>query len=138
MHYALNYSDLEEYENQGDYIGAHGYYHLFVNERLFKRDIVSFKREIFKPKEVLDRNLSNNIIIFAYPYGSYSDVTIEYLKKAGYSYAFTIRPGPIKIPLSKNTNAYSLPRYLVTKASWKQIYRFLKYNARQCNHFAKG
>ncbi len=138
MHYALNYSDLEEFETQGASIGAHGYYHLFVTDRLYKRDPSLFRQEIYKPMEVLDRNLSNRINIYAYPYGCYSKVTVEYLKKAGYSYAFTIKPGIIKIPLERNPDSFSLPRYLVTKASWKQLYRLLKYNVRQNRRLPKG
>ncbi|MGA2142437.1 MAG: polysaccharide deacetylase family protein [Brevinematales bacterium] len=134
MHYALNYSDLQEYENDGAIIGAHGYYHLFVTEKLFKKDSVSFNREIYKTKDVLGQKLNTNISIFAYPFGACSDITVVNMKKAGYDYAFTIKPGQIKVPLSRNTDPYRLPRYLVTKASWKYIYRVLKNNARAYTH----
>ncbi len=130
VHYALNYSDLQVFENEGAVIGAHGYYHLFVNEKLYKRDSVSFIREIYKPKDILSKNLKTNVNIYAYPFGAYSEVTVDYLKKAGYSYAFTIKPGPTKVPLGLNPDPYKLPRYLVTKSSWKYIYRLLKNNAR--------
>jgi len=134
MHYALNYSDLREYENEGAVIGAHGYYHLFIDKKLYESDSISFMREIYKPKDVLSQNLKTNISIFAYPFGVCSDITIDNMKKAGYSYAFTIKPGPIKIPLKTNPDPYRLPRYLVTKGSWKYIYKLLKSIVRSYGH----
>ncbi len=136
-HYALSYRDLKEYENDGACIGAHGYNHLFINEKLYEKDNLSFNREIFKSKEVLEKKLPAPVTLFAYPFGSFSDITVEYIIKAHYQYAFTIQPGLIKIPLNKNENTYSLHRYLVTKSGLKQVFRALRENAHPSEHASK-
>ncbi len=128
MHYALTFNKLKEYMKDGATIGAHGYYHLYVTEKLFKKSRSSFNREIYRSKSKLEKGLSRNINIYAYPYGSFSGITIEYLKKAGFQYAFSLKQGMLHVPLAENANPYNLPRYIVEKSTWKNIYSTLKKN----------
>jgi peptidoglycan/xylan/chitin deacetylase (PgdA/CDA1 family) len=128
MYFALTWQDLKEYTQDGATIGCHGYNHMYCNEKFFKKDREGFYREIYKGKYRLEQMLSTNMIVFGYPFGSFSPVTIDNLQIAGFQYAFSLRHDYLKIPLSKNANPYDLPRYMVTKSSWKSIFDMLKRN----------
>lgn len=126
LHYSVTWRDLKYYLQQGATIGAHGYYHMFVNEKLFRKNPKAFYKEIYKSKAKLEQKLGVPVSVFGYPFGLYSDITVETLKKAGYSYAFSLNNGVLKVPLADNADPLRLPRYYVTKPSWKGIYRMLK------------
>jgi peptidoglycan/xylan/chitin deacetylase (PgdA/CDA1 family) len=132
MNYALNFKELDWYKNDGVYFGGHGFYHEFVNQKLYDISVQRFKDEIYKAKDVLEKKLSMPIITYAYPFGVYSPITIEHLKLAGYKYAFTIEWGYIETPVDPQ-KFYKLPRYLVTTTSWKSIYDVLKKHAGEMN-----
>jgi len=125
MNYALNFNELAWYKKDGVYFGGHGYFHEFVNQKLYDLSVQRFKDEIYKVKDVLEKKLGLPIITYAYPFGVYSPITIEHLKLAGYKYAFTIKWGFIGTPVDP-AKAYELPRYLVTPTEWKSIYEILK------------
>jgi peptidoglycan/xylan/chitin deacetylase (PgdA/CDA1 family) len=128
MTYALTFPQLKEMMAQGTTIGAHGYNHLYVNQNLYNSDIEAFKREIYRSKSSLENNLGVKINVYAYPYGSYSPITMQHVRNAGFDYAFTLIQQPLLVPLSQNPNPYELPRYMVTRSSWNAIYNILKNN----------
>jgi peptidoglycan/xylan/chitin deacetylase (PgdA/CDA1 family) len=130
MHYSVTFRDLRYFLSQGAEIGAHGYYHLFVNEKLYKKDKRSFLKEIYRSKEKLEQKLETPVTVFCYPFGSFSDITEKTLKEAGYSYAFMLKSGILKAPLERNADPYQLPRYYVTKPAWNGIYKMLRDNLR--------
>lgn len=141
MHYSVTFKDLKYFRKQGATIGAHGYYHMFVNEKLYKKNPKAFYKEIFKPKAKLEQTLGVPVAVYGYPFGLYSDITIETLKKAGYAYAFTLKSGVLKVPLADNQDPYQLPRYYVTKPVWKEIYGMLKRRitaGQQAEHHLSG
>lgn len=119
--YALKYERLEHFVNDGASIGAHGFYHLFLNEKQYKKDKKEFMKEIYESGEVLEKKLGVDVTLFAYPFGVYSDLARDELKRAGYQYAFTIDQGSVRLPLQSNPEPLKLPRYLVTKTSWKNV-----------------
>jgi peptidoglycan/xylan/chitin deacetylase (PgdA/CDA1 family) len=50
-------------------------------------------REIFDSKKILEENLKKKVNYFAYPYGSYNNLIVDLVKKAGYKLAFSTNPG---------------------------------------------
>ena len=111
--YALTWEQLRRLKRDGCTIAAHGYYHLHLNERLYRRDPFSFKREIYKSRSVLEKKLGGTIDIFVYPFGGRFARTVEMVKEAGYRYAFTVDsgsvdPGALADPLQ-------VPRYMLTR-----------------------
>lgn len=125
--YSLNFNELKQYSNDGCLIGGHGYYHLYVTAHLYRTNKRSFMQEIWRPKKMLQKNLGISVDTYAYPYGQYSPVTIKYLKKYGYKYAFKLGNRPMALPLSLHP-AYELPRYLVKKRRWPALLRELNKN----------
>ncbi len=129
-HYALTWEQLAELANGGCDIAAHGYFHLKVNKKLNDKNPAYFKKEIFLVKKVLEEKLNRKITVFVYPFGLRDDLTIKTLREAGYRYAFTINNGRIDIPLGGGDRPYELPRYMVTRTSWKYCFNSVMKNAR--------
>lgn len=95
------YADVFDFESHT--------YDLHKKDKNDKPALISSKEEVIiddltKNKNLLDANY------FAYPYGAYSQKTIDYLKKVGYKMAFTTKKGYV----TKNSNRYELPRFSVT------------------------
>lgn len=126
MHYAVTWKDLEYFRSQGATIGAHGYYHMFVTERFFKKDPKAFYKEIFKSKEKLEQKIGVPVDIYGYPFGVYSQITIDTLKKAGFRCAFALKDGVMQSPFDRNADVYQIPRYYVNKSTWPGVYKMLK------------
>ncbi len=118
--YALTWEQLDRLAEEGCTIASHGFYHLYVNEKLYRRDKWSFMKEIYTSRKLLEKKLGRRVDLFVYPYGSFSDITIEHLKKAGYSYAFTIYWGAVAADLAENRNPYRLGRYMMVRGSESQ------------------
>jgi peptidoglycan/xylan/chitin deacetylase (PgdA/CDA1 family) len=129
MRYALTYSDLSNYIHKGASIGGHGWFHEKVNMELYLEGENRFKKEIYNPKTHLQNRLNVGVSAYAYPFGIYSDITVEHIEKAGYKFAFTIEPYPLEMPVS-DENRFTLPRFMVTKGKWSGIYNELKENSR--------
>jgi peptidoglycan/xylan/chitin deacetylase (PgdA/CDA1 family) len=132
--FSVTTADLKDMMQKGATIGGHGYYHLFITQKLLKRDPQGFKNEIFKSKERLEAKLDIPIDVFAYPFGAFSPVTIDYLKQAGFKYSFSLKQSSMLVPLSRNPDQYDLPRWMVTKSSWNMIFSMLKKNVRKPTH----
>lgn len=132
--FALKSIDLVYYLKEGITIGAHGYKHtLFVNQKLYDKDRWQFNREIYGSKIALEKMLSDRVEVYAYPFGRHSPITISSLKNAGYKYAFSLTSAQLKAPIDTNENLFTLPRYLVTKDRWDDIYNMLKKNVLDLN-----
>jgi len=119
-------SNLRVLQDQGAVLGGHGWNHLFIAQKLFDEDIVAFKREIYYGRKKTSLIARKEIDVFAYPFGVYSDVTLEHLKLAGYKYAFTIDKGVQPLPISKGRGPLLIHRYMVTFYSWKSIRKILE------------
>ncbi len=129
-HYALTWEQLEELANSGCDIAAHGYFHLKVNRKLHDKNPGYFKKEIYLVKKVLEEKLNRKITVYVYPFGLRDDLTVRTLREAGYRYAFTINNGRIDLPLGAGDRPYELPRYMVTRTSWKYCFNSVMRNAR--------
>jgi peptidoglycan/xylan/chitin deacetylase (PgdA/CDA1 family) len=128
--YALTWEELAELANKGCDIAAHGYFHLKINQKLYDENPDYFKKEIFLSKKVIEEKLHRKVYIFMYPFGLRDDYTIKALKEAGYRYAFTIDRGKINTPVAGGDNVFELPRYMVTRNSWKYCLNRVMKNAR--------
>lgn len=127
--YALKTDDLKYYQDCGATLGSHGYYHMYVNEKLYNDDRATFNREIYHSKKWLDQVSGRETRIYAYPFGVFSPVTKEHLIKAGFRASFSLRRGYMKVPIYMNDDLFDLPRWMVTKRSWPEIINKLKRDA---------
>jgi peptidoglycan/xylan/chitin deacetylase (PgdA/CDA1 family) len=120
--YALTWDQIRYLAGEGCEIAAHGYYHNRMTQKEYERDKRAFLDEIYKPKEMLEKELKLPVTVFIYPYGQRSPAAIENLQKAGYKYAFTIAGGGVKVPFDGNTKVYELPRYMLTNKNWDGVF----------------
>ncbi len=117
--YAMTWAQLKELSDDGCDIAAHGFFHLKINKKLHDSDLRSFQGEIYKSKDTIEKRLARKVDTFIYPFGLYTEITAEHLRKAGYKYAFTIERNIVRIPLERNANILRLPRYMMTRSNWK-------------------
>jgi len=128
--YALKYQELRQFLGDGVTIGAHGYFHLYLDDKHFNKDRKASLKEIYDSREVLEKKLGRKMNLFAYPFGLYSDAARDEIRKAGYQYAFTIEFGVVQLPLERNAEPLKLPRYMVTKSSWRSVRQILENDVR--------
>lgn len=129
--YAMTTEQLKRYHANGAFVGSHGYYHLFLNQKTRDRSAQAFRDEVYKSRDVLQQKLGTPIRVFAYPFGVHTELGETELKRAGYEYAFTINHGRTLVPLNRNRNPLKLPRYLISKAGWNLVYSILRNHARR-------
>jgi len=125
---AMDDAALHRLQKSGCAVGAHGYHHLFVTEELWEKDREEFKKEIYKAKDKTEALSRLPVLMYAYPYGAYSPVTITEVKKAGYAWGLTAGRGFVYAEEALNS-PFEIPRIVVTRANWKEIYSFLERNA---------
>lgn len=126
----MTWDEINSLVKEGVYIASHGYNHLKVNEKLYSKDKSAFEDEIIKSKKILEEKTGKKIDTFIYPYGIRSKITKEYLKKFGYTMAFTINWGTLVVPIEKNSDMFELPRYMFTKKEWKNEMNIIKSKAK--------
>lgn len=99
----MNREQIEYMRDSGMYIGLHGYDHYWLanlsNEKM--------KEDIDKALEAMDGIVDKNNWILNYPYGSYSDEVISYIKQAGCKLSMTTEVG---IADTKKNSRFLLPR----------------------------
>lgn len=122
----MTWEEVNRLSKEGVYIAAHGYKHLMINQKLYNKNKQEFEDEIFKSKKILEEKTGKKIDTFVYPYGVRSDITKEYLRKAGYKMAFTINWGTLTLPIEKNKDLMELPRYMFTKKEWQNEVNIIK------------
>ncbi len=126
--YAMDEAALRSLAAEGCLIAAHGYHHLFVTDSLYKSEPAEFHKEIYKAKSRVESIVSFPVVLYAYPYGAYSPVTIAELSRAGYAYGIAVLPGFIYASSIRKAN-YETPRLVVTRDNWAGIYAQLARNA---------
>ncbi|MHB1405213.1 MAG: polysaccharide deacetylase family protein [Desulfitobacteriaceae bacterium] len=67
--------------------------HTMTHPELSKLDQEKLKWELQKSKEVLERDLGQEVKFLAYPYGDFNDAVIKTAQEAGYLMAFTTHAG---------------------------------------------
>ncbi len=85
---AMDWDQLKDLVKAGFTLGAHSYWHDYVH-RLTPDQA---EREIGKARWDLEKETGAEVAFFAYPYGYYSDRTIEQLRWYGYRAGLTIDP----------------------------------------------
>lgn len=83
---------LIEVHKEGFEIGAHSMTHPSLPMLSGEEQV----KEIIGSKESLEQLLGEEVLSFAYPYGSFNDETYEITKKAGFRFACGIHSGPVK------------------------------------------
>lgn len=126
--FSMTDTELAALVAQGIPVGAHGYHHLRVTESLYRYSPKDFMEEIYKAKDRAEALSKSPILAYAYPYGALSPRTETELAKAGYAVGFAVRPGFVFAKSSLDA-AYDLPRLVVLRSAWPEIYGLLKRNA---------
>jgi len=124
VRYALTWEELAELREEGCAVAAHGFYHLFLDERHYRKEPALSRNEVVKPKEILELRLGIDINMFMYPYGLYCDEIVQLVEDTGYEFAFTIKQGVVH-STNTNMNPLELPRYLMANSSVHHIFRMM-------------
>ena len=101
--HALSAKDLKELINAGVVVGSHTVFHPELSKC---SDVVGIM-ECCESKKMLESITGNEIKHFAYPSGAYDQRCKEWLKKAGYRTARTIKAGWVR----PDTGLYELPNF---------------------------
>jgi peptidoglycan/xylan/chitin deacetylase (PgdA/CDA1 family) len=126
--YFLKDKDLKTLVDSGCAVGSHGYYHLYVNAKLYKSDRNAFEKEIFKAKTSVESLTLLPSYFYAYPFGAFDQITKDEVKRAGYEFALAVKPGFIYADERLN-DRYELPRTVVLRDGWEELVAFLARNA---------
>ncbi len=130
MKYAMTWEQVKKLADDGCYIASHGYHHMFLSTKYYNEDSISFKKEIYLSKKILEEKLNRKIDTMIYPFGVNSDIAISELKNAGYTYGMTIEPKGEALPVSNN---FQIHRYLMTKPGQKGVIASITKNAMNAN-----
>ncbi len=84
--------------------------HTIDHSDLSKKSVTEIDRQLRESKAALEKQLGITVTHFAYPYGAYTNVIADALKRDGYRSATTLNPTFVKAPLSP----YLLPRVRVS------------------------
>ena len=140
----LTIEQLLEMNANGMEIGAHTVSHkdlTILNEE-------EINHELTTSKDHLEKIIDSPVVSFAYPYGRFGDLAADCARKAGYSFACSVRPGWF----SKNDDPFRIPRLTIfshdslgtfarklifasNEMSWKQMIRY--YNSRLISQLKK-
>lgn len=125
--YFLKTEALQALVAAGCTVGSHGYYHLFVTEKLYKSDKASFEKEIFKAKTSVEKLTGLTSYIYAYPFGAFDQITKDEVQRAGYEFSLAVKPGFIYAD-SRLNDRFELPRTVVLRDGWENLVAFLARN----------
>ncbi len=126
--YAMDEAQLRALRDAGCLVGAHGYHHLFVTEELYRTDRASFDQEVYRAKTRVEDLTRRQIYVYAYPFGAYSEITKREVARAGYDFGLAVGPGFVYADPRLN-DRYALPRIVVRRDGWDELYAFLQRNA---------
>jgi peptidoglycan/xylan/chitin deacetylase (PgdA/CDA1 family) len=123
-HYALTWEQIAELHKEGCYIAAHGYHHLFLDEKAYRNDPKASVTEVVKSKQVLESKLGFEIDTFVYPYGKRCREVIKIVEETGYKFGFTIEKS-INYRNDPNIHQLEMPRYMVMKSNVNEIFELM-------------
>ncbi|MCM8786157.1 MAG: polysaccharide deacetylase family protein [Candidatus Omnitrophica bacterium] len=98
----LKWEEIREIIKEGVEIGSHTLSHPHLTEI----DEEKAKEEIYSSKKIIEDKIGGEVKFFCYPYGEFNEKIIEFVKIAGYKYAFVT---PKKNKKIRNSE-YSLRR----------------------------
>lgn len=94
---AMTWDQLREMRASGFEIGSHSITHADLTLKRDGEDDQAFfarvTRELVDSKKIIDRQLNQATEFFAYPYGSYDQLTVQLTVKAGYKLGLGIQNG---------------------------------------------
>jgi len=109
----MNKQQISQWIDNGMEIGSHSYSHI----RLSSCSSSKLHKEIFMSKKKLEREFKVPINHFCYPYGDYSQETIDQIRLAGYSSATTVIRGKVK----PGSSLFELPRVLINHRTFPHL-----------------
>lgn len=94
---AITWDGLRELKANGFTIGSHSVAHSDLTKQQEDETGEAFRKrlekEIFMSKQILDRKLNQDTLIFSFPYGRYNPELVKMSEKAGYRLAVTVDRG---------------------------------------------
>jgi peptidoglycan/xylan/chitin deacetylase (PgdA/CDA1 family) len=94
---ALTWDLLRKLKREGYYIGSHSVMHSDLSRKKNgenrKAYLARLKKEIFRSKQIIDRQLNQDTLIFSYPYGRRNETVISFSQEAGYKIGVTVDRG---------------------------------------------
>ena len=94
---AITWDQLREMKANGFEIGSHSVRHSDLTEPEEQEDqreyLERVKREIRLSKEIIDRELEQDTLVFAFPYGRHDKRAVALVREAGYQLAVTVERG---------------------------------------------
>lgn len=100
----LTWDQLKELRDNNMEIGDHTRYHWYLT----KQTPEILEKEIINTKKLLEENLNIEVLSLAYPFGLYNDQVIEYVTRAEFKYARSLKH-TIKI---SESNRYILGSFI--------------------------
>jgi peptidoglycan/xylan/chitin deacetylase (PgdA/CDA1 family) len=100
----LSFDEINEMRDEGMYFGSHGYSH----EWLSNLSDNELDIEISKSLNFYSKINSRNNLIMCYPYGDYTEFTIQKLKDAGFKAGLTTKSGDAELDIK---NIFTLKRH---------------------------
>lgn len=82
--------EIRELKGKGFEIGSHTRTHCDLG-LLSREDPLQARREIFDSRTELEDLLGSEVTSFCYPYGSYTDESVQWVREAGYRNARSVR-----------------------------------------------
>jgi peptidoglycan/xylan/chitin deacetylase (PgdA/CDA1 family) len=94
---AITWEQLRELKREGFYIGSHSVAHSDLSKQKKNEDdkayLTRLRSEIFRSKEIIDKKLGQDTLIFSYPFGRQNQTVVSLARQAGYKIAVTVDRG---------------------------------------------
>lgn len=119
----MTWEQIQQLKTEGNEIVSHGYYHEFLNDKLKNNRPKDFENELKKSKVVIEEKVGVPVVTYVYPFGLVTQTGRSGLAQHGYKYAFSLVQKPMLLPIQKNPDLLSLPRYMMTRPSATWIMR---------------
>ena len=100
----MSAEQIRAMKNHGMFIGIHGYDHYWLGDLPHAK----MKEDVSKALQVMDEFIDKKRWAMNYPYGSYNDKVVEFIKGEGACVGLTTDVGVVDL---KNTPALLMPRF---------------------------
>ncbi|MHB8422222.1 MAG: polysaccharide deacetylase family protein [Leptospirales bacterium] len=114
----MDAEEIRELKSRGFEIGSHTRTHCDLGT-LSREDPLQARREIFDSRTELEDLLDSPVTSFCYPYGTYTDESVEWVKEAGYQNARGVKHArigrlydPFRLPCRPVSGKLSFVRFM--------------------------
>ncbi len=94
---AMTWARLREMKAHGFEVGGHTMSHADLTQQRKGEDLQTYKarieRELRVSKQIIDKNVRQNTILLAFPYGRYDETILAMCKRLGYKMAVSVKRG---------------------------------------------